>query len=474
MTFSSIAFLFYFLPVFLALYTLLPPKHRNNVLVGASLLFYAWGAPLFVYLLLLSCGIDHLLLKAREKAISPKTKKLWWLATLLPNIGLLLYFKYANFFYENLQLAFQAWGTDLGAWKEVALPIGISFYTFQKISYLVDIRRKQAQPVRSFRDYLLYILCFPQLIAGPIVRYQTIALEIQSRSFTIENRVQGLFRFGIGLLKKLLIANNLGAYAQAIFSGETLFFGQETAALAILAYAFQIYFDFSAYSDMAIGLGRFMGFHFPENFNSPYISTSITEFWRRWHMTLSAWMRDYLYIPLGGNRVKSPLRLYANLSLVFLISGFWHGASWNFVIWGAMHGALLVVERLGLAKVLAKIPAMAWLWTFFWACLAWIPFASADGTQSLKVLRVLLGHELAEEPFIRPEPWFWSSLVLALCFSFWSAIPALKRIELRVFEPNSLNKGHLQIRALLSIAMLCIAYAVLSANDFNPFIYFRF
>jgi len=282
---------------------------------------------------------------------SGKKKKLLTAISVMLNVGLLAYFKYANFFVENINEVLAAIGIEQIKWTAVTLPIGISFFTFQKMTYAVDVYRGVYHPLKKPTDFALYILMFPQLIAGPIVRFNEIANQIEDRSWNENNnnRLTGFFRFTVGLAKKVLIANVLGEQVDLIFGLGQLEFNTVTAWIGIVAYAFQIYFDFSGYSDMAIGIGRMIGFDFPENFNNPYISRNITEFWRRWHITLGRWMRDYLYIPLGGNRV-STMRLYFNLWVVFLISGLWHGAAWNFVIWGAFHGLFLVMDKLFLLK----------------------------------------------------------------------------------------------------------------------------
>lgn len=339
MVFSSVLFLFYFLPIFFLVYILIPVKLRNTWALIASLLFYAWGAPIFVFVVSGIIVIDFFIVnKIYESQDRSLRRKLLTVSVIL-KVGLLAYFKYANFFIENIDVVLQAAGFSKIPWTQVALPIGISFFTFQALTYSVDVYRKVHAPLKSIGDYLLYILLFPQLIAGPIVRYNEIADQLEDRheNENFDNRVLGLFRFIIGLSKKVLIANVLGAEADKAFAFSQDELTSNIAWIGILAYTFQIYFDFSGYSDMAIGLGRMMGFKFPENFNNPYVSQNITEFWRRWHITLGRFMRDYLYIPLGGNRVTVS-RMYFNLAFVFIVSGFWHGAAWNFLIWGAYHG----------------------------------------------------------------------------------------------------------------------------------------
>ena len=336
MVFSSITFLFYFLPIFFGIYFLLPRSFRNWWILIASSVFYAWGAPIFFFILSASTLIDFYLVKGIHQSDAHKTRRLLLILSLIKNVGLLAYYKYANFFIENVNLAIESVGTEPIAAIDVILPIGISFYTFQTITYAMDVYKGRHEPLRHPHLLLLYILSFPQMIAGPIVQFNAIADQITTRRETVDGFLFGFYRFCLGLGKKVLIANTVGAIASGYLGNSDI--NTSEAWIGILAYTFQIYFDFSGYSDMAIGLGKMMGFDFPENFDNPYTSRSITEFWRRWHITLGTWMRNYLYIPLGGNRVDSKLRMYANLWIVFLISGLWHGASWNFVVWGAYHG----------------------------------------------------------------------------------------------------------------------------------------
>jgi alginate O-acetyltransferase complex protein AlgI len=389
MVFSSITFLLYFLPFFLWIYLMVPKSWKNGVALMFSVVFYAWGAPQFVFILLASTIIDFYLVRHMHRQKSQKAKKTFLTLSILLNIGLLAYFKYANFFVDNLSSLFQEMGMSSLAWVEIALPIGISFYTFQTLTYSIDIYRGQDKPLEKVTDYLLYIMLFPQMIAGPIVRFSSIASQLRSRTQTNTQFVQGLYRFSLGLGKKVLIANPMGSLANGIIDGGISDLSSPHAWLGILAYTFQIYFDFSGYSDMAIGLGKIMGFSFPENFNNPYVSKSITEFWRRWHITLGAWMRDYLYIPLGGNK-RGVFRNYANLWLVFLVSGLWHGAAWNFVAWGAFHGIFLVFDKLFLLKFLNRIPKLiAISFTFIISMLGWVIFRIEDFNSALDYYSIL-------------------------------------------------------------------------------------
>ncbi|MFI5164794.1 MAG: MBOAT family O-acyltransferase, partial [Bacteroidia bacterium] len=375
MVFSSSIFLFYFLPVFLTVYFLTPSRFKNLIILLASIFFFAWGAPKFVFVLSTAVIVDFFIAKLIHKN-EDKKRKLFLTAGIVFNLSVLLYFKYCNFFLDNFNDVLEVFGLHPLSFTRVALPIGISFFVFHELSYIIDVYRKVKPPMKNIVNYALYIFLFPQLIAGPIIRFNEIADQINDRKFqdNIENRLVGLFRFAIGLAKKVLIANVLGAQADQIFNLPYEELNTSSAWIGALCYTFQIYFDFSGYSDMAIGLARTMGFRFPENFNNPYISQSITEFWRRWHMSLSRWMRDYLYIPLGGNKVSVP-RMYFNLCFVFLISGLWHGAQWTFIIWGAYHGLFLVLDRLFLLKLtekIGKIPRI--IFAFFVVVIGWVFF----------------------------------------------------------------------------------------------------
>jgi len=374
MVFSSIVFLLYFLPIFLLAYYFVDRKYKNIVILIGSIFFYAWGAPKFIFVILFTTFLDFHLVTWMDKSANETKRKLMLLLSVSVNLGLLFYFKYSNFFVENVNSVLSIFGDKQIHWTKLILPIGISFYTFETITYVVDVYRRVHKPLTKFWDYQLYIILFPKLIAGPIIRYHELADQITERKDLIDDKLTGFYRFALGLGKKVLIANQMGMIADAIFASNYNDIGMLTAWIGSIAYTFQIYFDFSGYSDMAIGLAKMMGFKFPENFNNPYISQSITDFWRRWHMTLGSWMRNYLYIPLGGNKVSST-RLYFNLWIVFLASGLWHGASWSFIFWGAFHGFFLVIERAFLGKVLTKIGKIpSILITFFIVNIGWVFF----------------------------------------------------------------------------------------------------
>ena len=470
MIFSSHIFLLCFLPVFLTVYFLVPPKGRNLVLLLASVVFYAWGAPDFILILLASTVANFYLVKAMHRAQRTAMKKLWCTLAILLSLGLLAYFKYANFFVDNANALLAALGLGTMTWTKVLLPIGISFFTFQSITYVVDTYRGINAPMRRLTDYMVYIIMFPQLIAGPIVRYTDIADQITAqRRLRWEECLQGFYRFVIGLAKKVLIADVIGRTVDVVLTGDLAALDSGTAWITIAAYTMQLYFDFSGYSDMAIGLGRIMGFRFPENFDNPYTSASISEFWRRWHITLGAFMRNYLYIPLGGNR-HGTARTYLNLWVVFLLSGLWHGASWNFVIWGAYHGFFLVLERLlGINK-----QRKAWriIPTFIILLVGWAIFRIEGLPSCWTFIQRLFcfdfsGFALAD------HPQYYATLLVALVFSFLTLLPLGKRLERWVFYTRY---GNTQLTAVWIIAclMFVCCLVTLTATKFSPFIYFRF
>ena len=392
MLFTSQVFLYYFLPLFLALYYLSPNRLRTALLAVASYVFYGWWRPDFVLLMWVSTIVDFTAGKkiaaARERGEKGKP---WLLVSLCLNLGLLGFFKYANFGIDTANEILRSLGYAQVEWTRVILPVGISFYTFQTLSYSVDVYRGIAPPVRSFRDFACYVAMFPQLVAGPIVRYNTVAEQLHSRTHTWAKFSAGVLAFQAGLAKKVLLADVLGELADAAFKN-TATLGTQDAWLGTLAYTFQIYFDFSGYSDMAIGLGLMLGFRMPINFDQPYRSVDITDFWRRWHISLSTFLRDYLYIPLGGNR-KGPLRTYVNLALTMLLGGLWHGAAWTFVAWGGYQGFWLILERRFGKRGLwgtAPYPARIAI-TFVVAMFGWVLFRAGSMTDAWQVTSAMCG-----------------------------------------------------------------------------------
>ena len=486
MVFSSSIFLFWFLPVFLGVYFLVPRRFKNAVALFASLLFYGFGSPKFLLILLLSILIDFFLVREVAKSAEPKRRKLFLVFSVILNIGLLAYFKYANFFVDNFNAILGAFGTPPVRWTKVVLPIGISFFTFQKMSYSVDVYRKTSAPLKNIADYALFIMLFPQLIAGPIVRYNEIAEQITDRSAneTPDNRILGFYRFVLGLSKKMLIANIMAEYVDQVFALPTNEIGASTAWLGMLAYTFQIYFDFSGYSDMAIGIGRMIGFKFPENFNNPYISKSVTEFWKRWHITLGSWMMDYLYIPLGGNR-KGMRRTYLNLWIVFFLSGLWHGASWTFVAWGAYHGLFICLDKLlkgkrEKSKVTSHLSPLtshlSILLTFVIVMIGWVLFRADDLGYAFRYIGNLFGRNgCAPALFVNSQ--FIFTLCVAAFFSFIGLVPNQK-LKSKLDHLSTLT-SHLSPLTYLLFGLVILVLLVLSASfilkgSFNPFIYFRF
>jgi alginate O-acetyltransferase complex protein AlgI len=399
MVFSSSLFLLYFLPIFLLTYFIVNKRYKNLVILLFSILFYSWGAPKFIFVILGTTFLDFHLVKWMSKTNKVLYRRMMLALSISINLGLLFYFKYSYFFIENVNSFLSFFGIDQVHWTKLILPLGISFYTFETITYVVDVYRRVHKPLHNFWDYQLYIILFPKLIAGPIVRFHEIADQLENRdqSDTIDDKLLGLLRFGIGLAKKVLIANVMGAEADKIFALQEGELTTYTAWMGTIAYTFQIYFDFSGYSDMAIGLARILGFRLPENFNNPYVSQSISEFWRRWHMTLGNFMRNYLYIPLGGNRVDSKRRLYFNLWVVFILSGLWHGAAWNFVLWGAFHGGILILDRLFLLKVYQIIGKYASiLITFMLTMIGWVLFRAHSVYQIKYFLKEMFGFNFSE------------------------------------------------------------------------------
>ena len=475
MVFSSSLFLLYFFPIFLIIYFLLKgTKWKNLWTLFSSILFYAWGAPTFIFIVLASIIADFYLVKVMDKTTVRSRKNLLMATSVVLNIGLLAYFKYANFFIENANTILETMGMTAVHWTKVVLPIGISFFSFQKLTYSVDVYRKVHGPLKRVTDYAMYILMFPQLIAGPIVRFNEIADQIEHRknNETADNRLTGFFRFILGLAKKVLIANVLGEQVDMIFALNPADMTMGLTWIGIIAYAFQIYFDFSGYSDMAIGIGRMIGFDFPENFNNPYISKNISEFWRRWHMTLGRFMKDYLYIPLGGNRgTKS--RMFFNLWVVFLISGLWHGAAWTFIIWGAFHGLFLVLDRLFLLKFYKKIGTVpSIIITFIITLVGWVLFRAETLPFAWQYLGKMFSFDFSPSGIFF-ERKFWTILIVAIFFSFWGALPGIEAWQDRLFAKVQKHKTIL-LMVLFSVIFFVICLAAITSSGFNPFIYFRF
>lgn len=465
MLFSSIPFLYYFLPLVLAVYFLTPARFRNAVLLLASLIFYAWGEPKYVLLMLASILSGYGFGLLQERYRGQKGAKLVCGLSVAVSLSFLLYFKYADFFLENFNAA-----TGLGVpLLRIALPIGISFYTFQIISYTVDVYR--GEPAQKNLIHLAaYVAMFPQLIAGPIVRYSDIAQQLEHRSHSTALAAEGVRRFLIGLGKKILIANQLGELCSVFRASDeksVLFYW-----LYAVAFALHIYFDFSGYSDMAIGLGKVFGFHFLENFNYPYISASITEFWRRWHMSLGTWFRDYVYIPLGGNRVGRARQLL-NILVVWMLTGFWHGAAWNFVVWGLMFAVLLIMEKLWLLKPLSKCRPLAHLYVVFFVVISFVIFNAENMGQALSDIGGLFG--AGGIPLVSAEAVYClRSFALVLILAVFGATPLLRNGLVRLSQYPTAGKILNALEPFTLFILLLVMTGYLVDGSFNPFLYFRF
>ncbi len=486
MVFSSHLFLFYFLPASLVLYYLSPRLLKHLTLTAVSYVFYGWANPLFVVLMFVSTLIDYLCGLALVGQLRPST----WRApipllspgqprtkrqrsvlaiSMISNLSLLGFFKYANFLTVNYTALVESLGlTGMGLDNvfKVTLPLGISFYTFQSMSYAIDVYRGEAVAIRNPIDYWCYVAMFPQLVAGPIVRFRDVADQLRERTHTIEKFARGIAFLGLGLGKKILLANPCGKVADTAFDAGSI--GFIDSWVGVVAYAFQIYFDFSAYSDMAIGLGLMMGFMFAKNFDSPYLSQSITEFWRRWHLSLSTWLRDNLYYPLGGNR-KGPVRTYINLALVMLLGGLWHGASWNFVIWGAIHGLMLIVERLGGKHTLyERLPGFAKMAiTFVIVCFTWVFFRAADLPAATEYCRSMLG---------MTTPQSGAGLIGGLIYQPYYVFSMLLAAIVVWFCPQTwdFTRKITWKKGLWITAVFWLAIVAMTTQEFNPFIYFIF
>jgi alginate O-acetyltransferase complex protein AlgI len=467
MVFSSLVFLLRFLPVTLLLYFAVPGmKAKNAVLIAASLIFYAWGEPVWVILLIISSVIDYICGGLAGRHSGTPKGKLFVIISLVLNLGLLGVFKYGGFIVNNLNALFRLSIPDPG----VSLPIGISFYTMQTISYTIDAYRGRAKVQKSFARFLLFVSMFPQLVAGPIVRYTDVEDQLAERHITLQGICEGITRFVAGLAKKALIANYAGFVAARFLDGELLSLSAPEVWFGLLCFTFQIYFDFSGYSDMAIGLGKVFGFTFPENFNYPYTAQSITDFWRRWHMTLGSFFRDYVYIPLGGNR-RLQMR---NIFIVWMLTGLWHGASWNFVIWGLYFAVILVFEKVFFLKALEKVPKpLRALYSFFLVMFGFNFFYFEDFGRNIDALKVMFG--LAGTSFAVTD-----ALRLAAGYLPFMAVCIICSLPAKRIIQDRLEKLRLPEGVRAAAAALCIAAVfVMSAasivsNSYNPFIYFRF
>ncbi|WP_195263752.1 MBOAT family protein [Clostridium sp. 1001275B_160808_H3] len=467
MVFSSSVFIFMFLPLVVFLYYISGKKLRNYILLLASLLFYAWGGMNYLKILIVSILINYIFGLLIDKTVDKKgLRKFFLILGIILNLALLFYYKYYDFFIENVNTLFNM-NFEL---KRIVLPIGISFFTFQGMSYIIDIYRNDGKVNKNIFSVALYISLFPQLVAGPIIKYKTIDEQIRNRKESIEYFSYGINRFVIGLGKKIIISDMLGAISDNIFllsssSGIDMI----TAWIGAICYTLQIYFDFSGYSDMAIGLGYFFGFKFPENFNYPYISKSITEFWRRWHISLSTWFKEYLYIPLGGNRRGN---VYFNLFVVFLVTGLWHGASWNFVIWGLWHGLFMIIERFIRDKEwYKKIPSYIKIpITLFIVVIGWVLFKATTLEEGLKYLSIMFGLSNFSDITFEYTYFISRKLIVLIIIGIIASTPILKDIFNRYRDVKAFEL----IKTILITLLFIISIIFMVNSTYSPFIYFQF
>lgn len=475
MLFSSLFFLFAFLPaVILAYYgqyLLVKNRLRNLILLLFSYLFYLFGAPDFILVLAGSTLFDYAVGRFMDRF--PDRKRLWLTFSIVVNLGLLAWFKYANFMVDQTADAFQRMGLDLSGWETVALPIGISFFTFQKLSYTIDVYRGRCRSIANVIDFAMYVALFPQLVAGPIVRFRDIRLQIENRVETWDRFYAGAVRFCWGLSKKVILADTCGRFADLAFGHPTASLDTISAWVGALAYTLQIYLDFSAYSDMAIGLGMLFGFRFLENFNRPYSAFSLTDFWRRWHISLSRWFRDFLYIPLGGNR-KGASRTYLNLTIVFLLCGFWHGANWTFVVWGAYHGLFLVAERItGLRKLPEdRLRGLRRLLTLLIVVCGWVIFRCDDLFHAAGYFSAMFSLDVAGL-----APWLLDlfdlkNTVLLLCAATALVLPSGNLEADRQLQKRKLLPTAAGVVVFTILLPWCVV--IMASGNLNPFIYYRF
>ncbi|MBR5154870.1 MAG: MBOAT family protein [Clostridia bacterium] len=465
MLFSSIPFLYYFLPIVLMIYAITPRIFKNTVLLLSSLIFYAWGEPIYVFLMIATIGLVYIMGLLIERFKGTVWSKIFLVISILTSLAALGYFKYADFFITNFN---RITGLSIPLLRLV-LPIGISFYTFQTLSYTVDVYRGNVAAQKNPINLAAYVALFPQLIAGPIVRYSDIETQLVSRTHSFDKIASGTRRFIIGLSKKIILANSLGELSDAFISSgdkSVLFFW-----LFAFCYMLQIYFDFSGYSDMAIGLGKLLGFEFMENFNYPFISSSITEFWRRWHISLGSWFRDYVYIPLGGNRVKKA-RLLFNIFVVWFLTGFWHGAEWNFIIWGLYFGVLLTIEKFFVLKHLEKHKFLSHIYVIFFVAISFVIFSANNLTDAISYVGGMFGIGV---PFASFEwTYYLKSYGLIILIAAISSTPLPKNVLSHLYQKVWFKKIWDVIEIPLLIVLLLISTAYLADGSFNPFLYFRF
>ncbi len=469
MVFSSVLFLFRFLPIFMICYYLAPGRVKNFILFLGSLVFYAWGEPVYVLLMLFSTLVDYCNGRLIEANRGKARAKVFLISSIVINLLVLCFFKYADLLVQAVNTLT---GTGIPL-LHLPLPIGISFYTFQTMSYTIDVYRGEAKVQKSILDFGVFVTMFPQLIAGPIVKYRDVEDRLHGRRPDILQISRGCRRFCVGLAKKVLLANNIGQLWAEISAMNFLEMSMLTAWLGVTAFAFQIYFDFSGYSDMAIGLGEMLGFHFPENFNHPYISASVTEFWRRWHISLGSWFREYVYIPLGGNRKGRP-RQILNILIVWMLTGIWHGAGWNFLLWGLWFAVLLVLEKLFLGKLLSWLPrGIGILYTLFAVWLGWVLFSLDSPENILRFAGAMAG---CGGVWDQKALFLGSEHMVLLCVAALAATPLPEGLAKRL-EKSTTGMGMALYRLgekVIPTALLLLSIAGIVEASYNPFLYFRF
>ncbi|MBF0258614.1 MAG: MBOAT family protein [Desulfamplus sp.] len=504
MVFSSLTFLFLFLPSVLMVYVIVPERFKNFFLMTVSLLFYFWGETYLIWIIISSILINYScaiyiegeLNKVKDNTGKASSAVMGLILAVGANLMLLGYFKYANFFVDNCNFIIHALSSEVDSgilFKDIVLPLGISFYTFQAMSYTIDVYRGEVKATRNIVDFACYVSLFPQLVAGPIVRYKDIEVQLGNHKMNLSDFSEGIFRFVIGLAKKVLIANTMAQVADAAFSMPSDQLGTAFAWLGCLCYTLQIYFDFSGYSDMAIGLGHMFGFRFLENFNFPYIADSIQDFWRRWHISLSTWFRDYLYIPLGGNK-KGRYRTYFNLFIVFLLCGLWHGASWNFILWGIYYGLFLIIERMGLGSILTRINVvLRHLYVIIIVMAGWVLFRADTLEQALKYLKIMAGFGSASADntydFALYCDFFFIMMIIIGIMASMPIMGYIRTTFSSFIDRTSFNSqinyrqstlfcvimmfgrlsGYLYVSMIFFFSVM-----ILSSGAYNPFIYFRF
>jgi len=466
MVFSSITFIYYFLPVVLFLYYITPNKFKNITLFLSSIFFYFYGEPKYIIILLFSCFINYFLALLISKNKNKTTKKFILTLAVIIDLGLLGYFKYTNFFISNIN---NLLNTNISL-LNIIMPIGISFFTFQTLSYVIDVYNEKVPVSNNFINFASYVSLFPQLIAGPIVRYTDVTKELIKKDISFDNFSLGIRRLIVGLSKKVLIANVIGEMINLLtgLPNPTIV----SHIMIAFGYSLQIYFDFSGYSDMAIGLGKMLGFNFLENFNYPFIAKSITDFWRRWHISLSSFLRDYVYIPLGGNRV-STIKHIRNIFVVWFLTGFWHGAAWNFIIWGVYFGIILIIEKYFLFKHLEKHPIIGHIYTIFLVLISFLIFSLPNMKETIIFLKNMFG--LTNIPFINSETiYYLKSYIVIIIISFIGSTPLIKNTYNKLIK-NKKYKLILEVgEVAVCFILLITVTAFLIDSSFNPFLYFRF